>query len=68
MKKTSEEWQKECNVIILDPDGWDRKNYDYSWKEELITKSEFEKRMCISTCKWTKPILDEHGNVNDIWI
>lgn len=68
MKKTSEEWQKECNVIILDPDGWDRKNYDYSWKEELITKSEFEKRMCISTCQWTNPILDEHGNVNDIWI
>ena len=68
MKKTSEEWQKECSVIILDPDGWDRVNFDYSWNEELITKSEFEKRMVSSTCKFTRPLLNKHEQVVDIWI
>ena len=48
--KTSEEWQNEFKEItILDPDGWDRKNFQYSWYEEKITKREFNKRMCSST-------------------
>ncbi len=51
--KTSEEWQRESNIIVLDPDGWDRKNYQYSWYEELINKKEFEKRVITSTTrKW----------------
>lgn len=29
---------------VLDPDGWDRKNYDYSWNEELITLEEYKNR------------------------
>jgi hypothetical protein len=55
--KTSKEWYelvpKEHELIILDPDGWDRKNYDYSYNEELITKEEFKKRVSSSTiqCK-----------------
>lgn len=59
--KTSEEWQKECTTIIIDPDGWDRKNFDFSWKVEEITKAEFEKRMVISTCHFAKPIIDKNG-------
>jgi len=47
--KTSDEWQKICYVRILDPDGWDRKNFDYSWFKEKISKKEFEKRMMFST-------------------
>lgn len=47
--KTSEEWQRLCKVTILDPDGWDRKNYRYSWCEEKITRSEWERRMLTST-------------------
>ncbi len=51
--KTSKQWLKEFNkikqVVILDPDGWDRSNYDYSFKEELINKDEFEKRLMFST-------------------
>jgi alpha-amylase/alpha-mannosidase (GH57 family) len=54
--KTSEEWQsKYPHVKILDPDGWDRKNYQYSWYEELITREEFEKRMMMSTCMGINP-------------
>ncbi len=56
---TSEDWyplyqeklgrEENKKVIIYDPDGWDRKNYTYSWSEELITLDEFEKRVCEST-------------------
>lgn len=50
-KKTSKEWYEEIKSFftILDPDGWDRKNYHYSFNEELITKEEFKKRICLST-------------------
>jgi len=46
-KKNAEEWLAEpqyAGVTILDPDGWDRKNYEESWAEE-ITREEFEKRL-----------------------
>lgn len=54
MKKTSNDWYWEIypnsELTIYDPDGWDRKNYHYSFYEELITKEEFEKRVSYSTC------------------
>ncbi len=49
-KKTSTEWIKQNpNLTILDPDGWDRKNYDYSFNQELITETEFNRRVTVST-------------------
>jgi hypothetical protein len=48
--KTSEEWQKQfSNTKVLDPDGWDRKNYKYSWFEEKITLAEYNTRLYGST-------------------
>jgi hypothetical protein len=48
--KTSQEWSLDfTNLTILDPDGWDRQNFDYSFKEEKITKDEFLKRLARST-------------------
>ena len=47
--KTSQKWQEESDIIVLDPDGWDRKNYMYSWFEEEISLIEFEKRVMTST-------------------
>lgn len=45
IKKTSEEWQSIFPYPkVLDHDGWDRKNFDYSWKEEKITLEEYEAR------------------------
>ncbi len=35
-------------AMILDPDGWDRKNYDKSWGEP-ITYDEFKERAMLST-------------------
>ena len=56
LKKTSEEWQKECITLlqVIDPDGWDRKNYQFSWYEEKISKEEFFKRVWSSTTKFLK--------------
>lgn len=57
IKKTSEEWLElvppEHKLVILDPDGWDRKNYTYSFNEELITEDDFMMRVSNSTisCK-----------------
>lgn len=51
-KKTSAEWALQPNyedVLILDPDGWDRTNFDYSWNEECITEYEFIARLSKST-------------------
>lgn len=47
--KTSKEWNSEDIFIVLDPDGWDRSNFKYSWFEELITKNEYDKRFVAST-------------------
>lgn len=51
IRKTSEEWSKKYKKCfkILDPDGWDRKNFQYSWYEELITEEEFNRRVMFST-------------------
>lgn len=64
MLRTSEEWQKLVQAIypdymILDPDGWDRTNYQYSWHEELISQEEFEKRAGRSTCQWPNKMLQD---------
>jgi len=49
IKKTSSEWIKEVGYIILDPDGWDRNNFDFSFNKEKITNEEFKKRLNAST-------------------
>ena len=51
IKKTSQQWQEEnMKTIVLDPDGWDRTNYQYSWFEEQITLEEYDSRVFKSTC------------------
>ncbi len=53
--KTSEEWSKEePSVKILDPDGWDRSNFQFSWHEEKISKEEFLRRRMLSTIDMSK--------------
>lgn len=50
-KRTSEEWQRQFpDMVVYDPDGWDRTNYQYSWHQELITLTEYNSRMMQSTC------------------
>lgn len=49
-KKTSAQWQAENpNPRIMDPDGWDRTNFQYSWFEEQITFDQYRERMFWST-------------------
>ena len=50
-KKTPEEWLKDprlAGVTVLDPDGWDRANFEESWAEE-ITLMEMQTRVAQST-------------------
>lgn len=49
IKKTSAEWTQLFDCVILDFDGWDRKNFDHSFYEEKITQEEFQKRLLLST-------------------
>lgn len=59
--RTSQDWQKDPEyegLTIMDPDGWDRKNYEYSFNEELITRTEFERRSGTSTCMMSREFLD----------
>lgn len=44
MLKTSKEWCKHFDCVVFDPDGWDRKNYEYSFNEEMVSEAEFRKR------------------------
>ena len=51
-KKTSQDWQEFLpNPKVLDPDGWDRRNFQFSWYEELITFKEYKNRVFLSTVK-----------------
>jgi len=67
VKKTSKEWSKDCDYTILDPDGWDRNNFEFSWFKEMITLQEFMQRVMRSTCVMelnseNKNLLDNEQN------
>ena len=49
--KTSADWAIEYGVVVLNPDGWNRKNFEFSFNEELISRDEFTKRISTSTIK-----------------
>lgn len=51
IRRTPEEWAKRIGVTILDPDGWDRSNFEESWSTPL-TESEFRLRASLSTAYW----------------
>ncbi len=47
---TSQQWNvRYPEVTVLDADGWDRKNFQYSWYEEKISFQEYYKRLIMST-------------------
>lgn len=61
--KTSAEWCDEFKDVIIDPDGWDRKNFEHSFREELVDKQEYLKRLRMSTTQVTPELvkrMEEH--------
>lgn len=48
-KATSAEWAAQLGAEVLDPDGWDRRNFIFSWHEEVISRAEFDRRYLAST-------------------
>jgi hypothetical protein len=56
IKKSSHEWFKDPRfeqIVIMDPDGWDRWNYEASMAEP-ITEAEFRNRVRRSTQMFVK--------------
>lgn len=51
--RTSQQWNVKYQYKLVDHDGWDRSNFDYSYKIEKITESEFIKRVSRSTIYYT---------------
>jgi hypothetical protein len=48
--KTSKDWYAlSTGYVIMDPDGWDRTNYEYSFNQELISLADYKKRVGRST-------------------
>lgn len=57
-KQPSQTWCNLTGIEVMDPDGWNRQDYEKSWAEP-ITRGEFLKRAGISTCKrWPEPLWD----------
>jgi len=52
------------NLIILDPDGFDRKNLEESMTE-LITREEFNQRVSLSTVSWPLEDISAANKIND---
>lgn len=54
--KTSNEWynivKDKFKIEIIDPDGWDRNNFRYSFYEEKIFSYEFINKLELSTLKF----------------
>lgn len=50
---TPDEWQKSEGVLVLDPDGWDRTDFERSWSEP-ISRDEFMSRVMRSSCLFAR--------------
>lgn len=37
------------SLVIMDPEGWNRKKFQYSFYEEEIDETEFQRRVSLST-------------------
>jgi hypothetical protein len=48
IRLTSSEWEIVFDVLVVDPDGWDRSNLADSWAE-LIEEGEFKARLMNSS-------------------
>jgi hypothetical protein len=50
VKRLPVEWQKIDGVEVMDPDGWDRRNFEESWNTP-ITHAEWLDRVSQSTVR-----------------
>ena len=45
IKKTSIEWVALSDYIVVEPTGWNQRDFDYYFHEEKITKEQFNERL-----------------------
>jgi hypothetical protein len=62
MKRSAEEWCKLTDIIVHDPDGWDRHdpNFYSNWENRQISFDEFWEKAAMSTTYGM-------GNKNEVW-
>lgn len=61
-KRTSDRWQEMFpDITVINPDGWDRQNYEFSWSKEFITLDEYKNRILYSTCRFNNKGRDTKG-------
>lgn len=49
--RTPDEWCQELQLQVLDPDGWDRRNFAEDWARPL-TYDEFTDKLSVSTIRF----------------
>jgi len=56
--KLPSEWETIDGVRVMDPDGWDRRNFVESWATP-IGRDEWEQRRSESTCDYSQKFARE---------
>lgn len=65
VQTASENWQRMLSdIIVYDPDGWNRTNFQFSWFEEQITKEEYLRKRMFSTCVFNTDKIKSKLNQN----
>ena len=68
-KLSADEWLAQpeySGLIIMDPDGWDRRGeyWEASWGEK-ITREEFRRRASLSTCSMPGKVATKLWGMDD---
>lgn len=67
VKRIPDEWSRILGILVLDPDGWNRRDFEKDWFIPL-TQKEFEKKAFISTIQsnfnWAES--DEKATTNEM--
>ena len=61
LKLSSEKWCKLLDVWVIDPDGWNRKDFTASWNEPIDFET-FVERSSVSTTESHVPLTREYMN------
>ena len=51
-KLSSTMWSNLLDILVMDPDGWDRKNFDVDWNKKITLKM-FLSKASESTCQYS---------------
>lgn len=56
-KELPQMWERLLDILVMDPDGWDRRNFDIDWNKKLSLK-DFLIKASESTCQYSQFYID----------